>query len=138
MRAELNWVAQTAAIITEALSSNQNTTSSARVNGGQGSAGAAEVSVVAEFWMGAAGGGGGGGRGGEAEGSEKDQKVVSVEIKPSAGGSDPPSSPPIRGLQPAEAVPLEGGLLEVAPPQTDCPLPQRSGIDCRAEQQRPS
>uniref|UniRef100_A0A671U2S2 Transmembrane protein 259 n=1 Tax=Sparus aurata TaxID=8175 RepID=A0A671U2S2_SPAAU len=31
VRAELNWVAQTAAIITEALSSNQNTTSSARI-----------------------------------------------------------------------------------------------------------
>uniref|UniRef100_A0A671U0F8 Transmembrane protein 259 n=1 Tax=Sparus aurata TaxID=8175 RepID=A0A671U0F8_SPAAU len=213
VRAELNWVAQTAAIITEALSSNQNTTSSARVSGGQGSAGAAEVSVVAEFWMGAAagatpgaapaggaaapgggaggaaapGGGAGGaavpggGAGGaaapggaaggaavpggaaggagvpggaaggagvpggaaggatgtaaeEAGGSEKDQKVISVEIKPSAGGSDPP----IRGLQPPEAAALEAGLSEVAPPQTDCPLPQRSGIDCRAEQQRPS
>ncbi|KAM9761809.1 membralin isoform 2-T2 [Menidia menidia] len=74
VRAELNWVAQTAAIITEALSSSID--SGGGATGGQRSAGA-EISVVAEFWMGggategeagAASGGGAAGRGGTAGG----------------------------------------------------------------------
>lgn len=109
VRSELNWVAQTAAIITEALS-NQQPSSADAVDGaaeGQGAAGA-----VGEFWMGG--------------GSEDPQNDVSGEIKPTAGGSDPP----IRGLQPSEA-----GL-----PQTDCPPSQSPGTDCdcRAAEQSPA
>lgn len=126
VRAELNWVAQTASIITEALS-NQQPSSADSVDGpsgGQGAAGAAEVSVVAEFWM------GGGG-------SEDDPNDVSGEIKPTAGGSDPP----IRGLQPEEAEPSEeAGPSEAGPPQTDCPPSQSPGTDwnCRAAEQSPT
>ncbi|XP_041791802.1 membralin isoform X2 [Chelmon rostratus] len=151
VRSELNWVAQTAAIITEALSSNQhpsstnssstnpsstNPSSTNSSNGlsergasaGQGSAGAAEVSVVAEFWM-----GGGGGGAAAAGGGEEDPNIVSVEFKTTAGGTNPPPSPPIRGLQPAEV-----GSVEAAPPQTDCPPSQSPGTDwdCRAMQQQ--
>ncbi|TMS00969.1 Membralin [Larimichthys crocea] len=126
VRSELNWVAQTAAIITEALSTSNQTSSTADPvdgvdggggSGGQGSEGPAEVSVVAEFWMGGGGGGGGGG---------EDPKVVSVEIKTTSGGPEPPPSPPIRGLHPEGA-----GPSEVAPPQTDCPPSQSPGTDCR-------
>ncbi|TKS75272.1 Membralin Transmembrane protein 259 [Collichthys lucidus] len=126
VRSELNWVAQTAAIITEALSTSNQTSSPADPvdgvdggggSGGQGSAGPAEVNVVAEFWMGGGGGGGGGG---------EDPKVVSVEIKTTSGGPEPSPSPPIRGLHPEGA-----GPSEVAPPQTDCPPSQSPGTDCR-------
>ncbi|XP_068581488.1 membralin isoform X2 [Cebidichthys violaceus] len=73
VRSELNWVAQTAAIITEALSSSNQNSSADTVDeggapGGQGTAGAAEVSVLAGIWMegggatgGAAAAAGGGG-----------------------------------------------------------------------------
>lgn len=126
MRAELNWVAQTASIITEALSNQQQSSADSvdGPSGGQGAAGAAEVSVVAEFWM------GGGG-------SEDDPNDVSGEIKPTAGGSDPP----IRGLQPEEAEPSEeAGPSEAGPPQTDCPPSQSPGTDwnCRAAEQSPT
>ncbi|XP_049443819.1 membralin isoform X1 [Epinephelus fuscoguttatus] len=130
VRAELNWVAQTAAIITEALSSSsQPSDGGGGVSGGQGSAGVAEVSVVAEFWMGGGGGVTGGGGGGGAGG--EDPNIVSVEIKSTAGGADPQASPPIRGLQAEEA-----GSSEATPPQTDCPLSQSAGTDwdCRAAQ----
>ncbi|XP_078024529.1 membralin isoform X1 [Epinephelus lanceolatus] len=134
VRAELNWVAQTAAIITEALSSSsQPSDGGGGVSGGQGSAGVAEVSVVAEFWMG--GGGGGAAAGGEATGGGgaggEDPNIVSVEIKSTAGGADPQTSPPIRGLQAEEA-----GPSEATPPQTDCPPSQSAGTDwdCRTAQ----
>lgn len=124
MRSELNWVAQTAAIITEALSNQQpsSTDSVDEPSGGQGAAGGQgveEVSVVAEFWM-----GGGGGE-------EDDLNDVLGEIKPTAGGSNPP----IRGHQPQEV-----GPSEVGPPQTDCPPPQSQDIDwnCRAAEQGPA
>ncbi|KAM3619676.1 uncharacterized protein V6R79_011710 [Siganus canaliculatus] len=139
VRSELNWVAQTAAIITEALStSTQQPPTSVDGVGGRGvAAGAApEVSVVAEFWMGggaAAGGAAGGAAAGEG-GSEDDSNVVSLEIKTTAGGVDPPPSPPVRGLHPAE-----GGPSEVAPPpQTDCPPSQSPGTDwdCTAAEQQ--
>ncbi|KAL6107676.1 tmem259 [Pungitius sinensis] len=138
VRSELNWVAQTAAIITEVLSSSgqhssADTADEGGATGGQGSAGAAEVSVLAGFWMeggGATGGGleaasGGGGGGGAGD----DQKVVSVQIKPAAGAADLPPSPPIRGPQAVEA-----GPLEETPSQTDCPPPLSPGTDCRAPQ----
>ncbi|XP_054458479.1 membralin isoform X2 [Anoplopoma fimbria] len=138
VRSELNWVAQTAAIITEALSSSSqhssaDTMDGGGASGGQGSAGAADVSVLAGFWMeggGATGGGGGGGAaaaagGGAADGGVEDQKVVSVEIKTTAGGADPP----IRGLQEVEAGPLEETCS-----QTDCSPPLSPGSDCRAPQ----
>ncbi|KAM7012632.1 membralin isoform 2-T2 [Tautogolabrus adspersus] len=78
VRAELNWVAQTAAIITEALSSPSQHLPPLEGGGAlrdQVSAGA-ELSVVAELWMGGASGGGGegasgaGGGGGGASGGE--------------------------------------------------------------------
>ncbi|XP_038554938.1 uncharacterized PE-PGRS family protein PE_PGRS54-like [Micropterus salmoides] len=196
VRSELNWVAQTAAIITEALSSSDQPPPSDPIDGvsgggatgGQGSAGAAEPSVVAEVWMGggaaaggAAAGGGpvgggpvggaagaagesagggpvggaagaagesagggpvggaagaagesaGGGPVGGAAGGDVEPNVVSVEIKTTAGGDDPP----IRGLQPVEAGPPEAG-----PSETDCPASQSPGTDwdCRALQQQSS
>ncbi|XP_070688463.1 membralin isoform X2 [Pempheris klunzingeri] len=130
VRSELNWVAQTAAIITEALSSSSQSPSSSDpveevngggVSGGRGAAGTAEGGV-AELWTGGSGG-------------EEDLKVVSVEIKPAAGGADASPSPPIRGLQTAEA-----GPSEAAPPQTDCPPPQSSETDwdCSATRQQSS
>lgn len=107
VRSELNWVAQTAAIITEALS-NEQPSSADTVDGaadGQGAAGG-------EFWMGG--------------GSEDHQNDVSGEIKPTAGGSDPP----IRGLQPLEAGPLQTDCPPSPSPNTDC--------DCRAAEQSPT
>lgn len=165
VRSELNWVAQTAAIITEALSSsNQHPPSSDSVdsvNGGgvSGGEGSAEVSVGPEFWMGGGGAEGGvGGAGGAPEGSgggeapgraggggaaggvgsrgapegEDDPKVVSLEIKSTAGGAAHSPSPPIREVQLGEP-----GPSEAAPPQTDCPPSQSPGTDwdCRAPQQ---
>ncbi|CAJ1059510.1 membralin isoform X2 [Xyrichtys novacula] len=152
VRSELNWVAQTAALITEALtSSTQHLPPSAGgegAPGGQESAGA-ELSVVAEFWVGggggAAGGGGGGGGGAAAGGTGTsgggDSAEVaaiggepdSVEIKTSATGE---LNPPIRGLPAEEAgPPAEGaGLSEVSPEQSDCPPSQNQGSDCRTAQ----
>ncbi|XP_026179215.1 membralin [Mastacembelus armatus] len=108
---ELNWVAQTAAIITEALSSSVQQPSLdsteprgspmlSGVNGGGATGGpgsAGEISVVAEFWM--------GGAGGEGE----DPNTVSVEIKTTAGESSSPPSPPIRERQVVAAASSEGG-----------------------------
>lgn len=126
MRSELNWVAQTAAIITEALSNQQpsSTDPGDEPSGGQGAVGGQgveEVSMVAEFWMGGGGGGGG----------EDDLNDVLGAMKPTAGGSNPP----IRGHQPQEA-----GPSEVGPPQTDSPPPQSQDIDwnCRAAEQGPA
>uniref|UniRef100_A0A8C2X448 Transmembrane protein 259 n=1 Tax=Cyclopterus lumpus TaxID=8103 RepID=A0A8C2X448_CYCLU len=77
VRSELNWVAQTAAIIAEALSSSSDTGEQGGASGGQGSAGATEVSVLAGFWM----------EGGGAEGGE-DQKVVPAETQTAGGGEE--------------------------------------------------
>uniref|UniRef100_UPI0037E7958D membralin isoform X2 n=2 Tax=Semicossyphus pulcher TaxID=241346 RepID=UPI0037E7958D len=139
VRSELNWVAQTAAIITEALTSSTqhlppDSSEGAAATGGQGSPGA-ELSVVAEFWMGGGGGGGeGAGAGAGASGGEGEEEpgVNSVEIKTSAGRVNSP----IRGLPVEEAgYPMEGaGPSEMAPPQTDCPPSQSPGSDCRAAQ----
>ncbi|KAM8875748.1 membralin isoform 2-T2 [Spinachia spinachia] len=149
VRSELNWVAQTAAIITEVLSSSSqhasaDTAGEGGSTGGQGSAGAADVSVLAGFWMegggaatggelDAASGGGGTGAGGAAldeaaaaaaaageggGGDRKDQKVVSVEIN--------------TAIREPQAV--EAGPLEETPSQTDCPPPLSPGTDCRAPQ----
>ncbi|XP_040895965.1 LOW QUALITY PROTEIN: membralin [Toxotes jaculatrix] len=128
VRSELNWVAQTAAIITEALSSSTQHPSVDSADplpvsgggsaGGQGSAG--EISVVAEFWMGGGGGGGG-----------EDPNVISVEIKTTAGGADPVPGHPIRGLQ------AEAGPSAAEAPQTDPPPPQSPDTDwdCRPAHQ---
>ncbi|XP_065812433.1 membralin isoform X2 [Labrus bergylta] len=70
VRAELNWVAQTAAIITEALSSPSQHLPPLEGGGALGdqvSAGA-QLSVVAEFWMGGASEGGEGEASGEVGG----------------------------------------------------------------------
>lgn len=142
VRAELNWVAQTAAIITEALSTSAQQSAAVldRVHGGGGGgqrpAGATEISVVAELWMGGPaatggelgvdGGGGGGSQEGDAEQEAAvDANVVSMEMKPSAGGADPPVGG-LMGAEPSSAL----------PPQTDCPPTQSSGTnwDCRAQQ----
>ncbi|KAM9357870.1 membralin [Symphorus nematophorus] len=162
VRAELNWVAQTTAIIAEALSSSTQlptspSTSSvdgqgaAGAAGGAGSAGAAEVSVVAEFWM--RGGGATGGTAGEGGGgSEEDGSVMSVET--TAGGTDPPITGHRQveagavaseaGLQQLGAGPMgsEAGPVASEADCTDCPPSQSPGTDwdCRsaAEQQRSS
>lgn len=122
VRSELNWVAQTAAIIAEALSNQQPPSADSAdrapgdqgAAGGQGAAGAAGVAgagegVVAEFWM----------------GGEDDPHNVSGEIKPTVSQSDPP----VTGLQPEE----------VGPPKTVCPPSQSPGTDwdCRAAEQNP-
>uniref|UniRef100_A0A672ZVP8 Transmembrane protein 259 n=1 Tax=Sphaeramia orbicularis TaxID=375764 RepID=A0A672ZVP8_9TELE len=141
VRSELNWVAQTAAIITEALSTSAHQgpavmdgVSGGASAGGAGGGAAAEISVVAEFWMGGATGGGGGGATGGVD-AEHSANGVAVAIK-TTGGADPPSAtPPPPHTE--EVGPSEGGLSDVspAPPQTDCPPSQSSGTDwdCRAE-----
>ncbi|XP_074524213.1 membralin isoform X2 [Halichoeres trimaculatus] len=146
VRSELNWVAQTAALITEALtSSTQNLPPSAeggRAPGGEESAGA-PLSVVTESWMGggASEGGGasigggaseGGGASGEPGGSGGEAikgggaSLDSVEIKTSALDE---LSPPIIRLAAEEA-----GLSEVPPSETDCPPSQSPGSDSRETQ----
>lgn len=132
VRAELNWVAHTAAILTEALTSSVDT-------GASGGPGPAEINVVAEFWM---GGGGAGGRslGGGAFGGQ-DPNSISVEFKPAP-------APPITaqqemdpleevGLSEAEgsseeAGPLEeAGHLEESSTHKNCP-PSQSAV-CRRQ-----
>uniref|UniRef100_A0A3P9M778 Transmembrane protein 259 n=1 Tax=Oryzias latipes TaxID=8090 RepID=A0A3P9M778_ORYLA len=94
VRSELNWVAQTAAIITEALSSS--------VESGGVSAAEAEVSVVAEFWM------------GEAAAAE-DPNIVSIGMESKAEGGS--ASPAAASLAPPDSA-------------TDCSLCQDAGSDC--------
>uniref|UniRef100_A0A3Q3K9H8 Transmembrane protein 259 n=2 Tax=Monopterus albus TaxID=43700 RepID=A0A3Q3K9H8_MONAL len=145
VRSELNWVTQTAAIITEALSSSVQHPSVdsiehngpavlSGVNGG-GATGdpesAGAISVVAEFWVGGGGGAGGG----------DDPNILSVEIKTTAGGADPSPSPLPGGLQVATGPSeVEPSAAPVAPPQTDCPPSQSPGTDwdCRPPQQQSS
>ncbi|XP_068999952.1 membralin isoform X2 [Embiotoca jacksoni] len=136
VRSELNWVAQTAAIITEALSSSVDPAGGAA--GSQGAAGG-DISVVAEFWMGGGGAGGGASEGGGGAGCEE-PNVVSLEIKPAAGGANLPPNLPIRALQVdgLEAGPLEAGPSEAGLPQTDSPPTQSPGTDCRAAEQEQS
>ncbi|XP_029001874.1 membralin [Betta splendens] len=115
VRAELNWVAQTAAIITEALSSSVQEPSAPEGDRVRGVAGGPveELNVVAEFWMGS------GGSEAETTGSE-DPNLVSVEIKTAAGGADPLN----RGLQtePSDLVPPDAEDTK-----TDCPHTQSTG-----------
>ncbi|XP_068599432.1 LOW QUALITY PROTEIN: membralin [Brachionichthys hirsutus] len=114
VRAELNWVAQTAAIITEALSTPDQPPPSTDPVDGRGDSGGQRSSGSAEVRMG---------------GGEGEPGVVSVGIKT----TNPPPSPPIRGLQPTEA-----GPSETARPQTDCPPSEGPGTDwdCKAAQQQ--
>ncbi|XP_067368670.1 membralin isoform X2 [Channa argus] len=136
VRAELNWVAQTAAIITEALSSSvQQPPAGEEDTGGGATGGAAgssagEISVVAEFWMGGPGLG--------STGGGEYPNGVSVEIKTTAAVANLPPSPAIMEL--SEPGPSEPGPLAVGPPQTDCPPSQSPGTDwdCRSPQQNSS
>ncbi|KAJ4943237.1 hypothetical protein JOQ06_005741 [Pogonophryne albipinna] len=80
VRSELNWVSQTAAIITEALSSSNQPV------GGE------ELSAGGE----AAAGGGGGGGGGALD---------VVEIKPKVGGASSESDPPLKEEEKEEEAP---------------------------------
>ncbi|XP_028259594.1 membralin isoform X2 [Parambassis ranga] len=160
VRSELNWVAQTAAIITEALSSSVESGGRGAAEG-QGSA-EAEISVVAEFWMGGAAerGGAAGAEGGTAgrgageaaggtagRGAGEDPNIVSVEMKhPSPGGASPPTEGlHVVGAEPSQATPpgsgpSQTGSLEVDPQQTDCAPPQSPGTDwdCRAAEPQSS
>ncbi|XP_061834283.2 membralin isoform X1 [Nerophis lumbriciformis] len=132
VRSELNWVAQTAAIITEALSSSRQEGAATldAIHRQDPPRPTAEISVVAEFWMGSAavGGGGacveGGGATGEGESSAEGRAAdanVSIETKPSVGA--PPA-----GV--ADSV----GAQEEGTPQTDCPPSQAADTDCTAQQ----
>lgn len=127
VRAELNWVAHTAAILTEALTSSVD----AGASSGQGPA---EINVVAEFWM---GGGAVGGRslGGSGAFGGQDPNSISVEFKPAP-------APPITeqheagpsedvGPSQAEGVLEEAGPSEECPSHTDCPPSQSA--DCRQQ-----
>uniref|UniRef100_A0A8C8GQN7 Membralin n=1 Tax=Oncorhynchus tshawytscha TaxID=74940 RepID=A0A8C8GQN7_ONCTS len=130
MTTELDWMAETAAIITEALSSSLAPQLESTEGGLLGEAeevggvmvSEAGLSVVAEIRM---GGGGGGGAGTDG----LNPSLVPVEIKTvgacSAAGLGPPlpPSPPIGGLQEAETSlsSVSPFLLPPSPPpHTDC------------------
>ncbi|XP_023859987.1 membralin isoform X1 [Salvelinus sp. IW2-2015] len=132
MTTELDWMAETAAIITEALSSSLAPQLESTEGGLLGEAGEVEgvmvseagLSVVAEIRM---GGGGGGGDGTDG----LNPSLVPVEIKTvgaccsSAAGLGPPlpPSPPMGGLQEAETSlsSVSPFLLPPSPPpHTDC------------------
>ncbi|XP_014071534.1 membralin isoform X2 [Salmo salar] len=134
MTTELDWMAETAAIITEALSSSLAPQLESTEGGLLGEAGEvggvmvseAGLSVVAEIRMEGSGGGGGG------EGTDgPNPSLVAVEIKTigacssSAAGSGPPlpPSPSMGGLQEAETSlsSVSPFLLPPSPPpHTDC------------------
>ncbi|XP_013766106.1 membralin isoform X1 [Pundamilia nyererei] len=127
VRAELNWVAHTAAILTEALTSSVDA-------GASSDQGPAEINVVAEFWM---GGGAVGGRslGGSGAFGGQDPNSISVEFKPAP-------APPITeqheagpsedvGPSKAEGALEEAGPSEECPSHTDCPPSQSA--DCRQQ-----
>ncbi|XP_041695750.2 membralin isoform X1 [Coregonus clupeaformis] len=131
MTTELDWMAETAAIITEALSSSlapqlEGSLLESTEGGLLGEVGGvmvseAGLSVVAEIRM---GGGGGGGEG--TDGASP--SLAAVEIKTigacSAAGSGPPlpPSPPMGGLQEAETSlsSVSPSLLPPPSPHTDC------------------
>ncbi|XP_056133083.1 membralin [Lampris incognitus] len=134
VRSELDLMAQTAAIITEALSSSAPSPMTERSDGASAGVSAggesSAISVVAEIRVGGPVEGGEGG-----EGTNMSLNLVAEEMK-STGGSNnrstddsatpPPPSPPIRGLQEAGACPQA-----VSPDsfQTDCPPPQIPATD---------
>lgn len=124
VRSELNWVTQTAAIFTEALSTSaqQGAAMMGGVNGGTDGS-TAEISVVAEFWMGGATGGG------ATDSRDGKHSANAVAIK--TAGDDPPFAAPLPPHT-EEASPSD---VSPAPPQTDCPPSQSSGTDwdCSAE-----
>uniref|UniRef100_A0A3Q3AZF0 Transmembrane protein 259 n=2 Tax=Kryptolebias marmoratus TaxID=37003 RepID=A0A3Q3AZF0_KRYMA len=153
-RAELNWVAQTAAIITEALTSSVGPGEA----GGQGSAGA-EVNV--EFCVGEATGGGevlnaseeaGGG------GGAKIQLILSKEAVPPSEVElnqtalqeevEPQEEAVLHSVEhQEEAEPQDGvgfhkaglhgeeaELSDMSAPHTGSPTPQRAGTDCECRQ----
>lgn len=162
VRAELNWVAQTAAIITEALSSSVD-------SGGAGGQGSAEVSV--EFWMGGGVSGEGGASGGEGptgEGATRGGGATGEGGAPGGGGAIGAGGAPGGGgaggapgrgtfAGAAGGVSLEDkttvGGAEASPggsrgqgadpsnvpaPYTDCPTAQRSDTDCDSPGQQQS
>ncbi|XP_061743826.1 membralin isoform X2 [Nerophis ophidion] len=125
VRSELNWVAQTAAIITEALSSThqEGVATLDAIHRQDPPHPTAEISVVAEFWMGSAAVGEGGATG-ECESSTEGRAAdanVSIATKPSGGA--PPA-----GV--ADSVGDQGE----GTPQTDCPPSQAADTDCTAQQ----
>ncbi|KAM4575420.1 membralin isoform 2-T2 [Fundulus diaphanus] len=127
VRAELNWVAQTAAIITEALgSSGDSGGGGAAEGGGQGPVGA-EISV--EFWM----GGGGGAETGASAGGAPD--VVSLHVKAAVGGAE---TTPGDGRCQGEELDQKVEPSDVSAPPTDAPAPQSAGTDCGSPEQQSS
>ncbi|XP_020793723.1 membralin isoform X2 [Boleophthalmus pectinirostris] len=139
VRSELNWVAQTAAIITEALSSSAQQSStvhfrvreggSASTTGDNGTLGAGEINM--EVWV------GGATPRGETENSTVGPDVTTLKNKNSvmdatSTAASPPSPTFVR--QPQEAQVASGG--SPTPLQTDCAILQTSGTDWdpRAEQ----
>lgn len=130
MTTELDWMAETAAIITEALSSSLAPQLESTEGGLLGEAGEvggvmvseAGLSVVAEIRM------GGGGGGGEST-SGTGPSLMAVEIKTivacrgsAAGSGLPPPSPPMGGLQEAETClsSVRPYLPQPPSPHTDC------------------
>ncbi|XP_035987671.1 membralin isoform X2 [Fundulus heteroclitus] len=128
VRAELNWVAQTAAIITEALGSSSDSGGGGGGGGGggQGPVGA-EISV--EFWM----GGGGGAETGASAGGAPD--VVSLDVKAAVGGAE---TTPGDGRCQGEELVQKVEPSDVSAPPTDCPAPQSAGTDCGSPEQQSS
>lgn len=153
-RAELNWVAQTAAIITEALTSSVSPGGA----GGQGSAGA-DVNV--EFSVGGAAGGealsasegaaGGGAKtelslGNEAEPQnevELNQAGLQEEAVEHQKEAEPRDGAGFQeaGLHRGVELSEEAELSDKSAPPTECPAPQTAGTDCECrepEQQQQS
>uniref|UniRef100_A0A3B3ZAU9 Uncharacterized protein n=1 Tax=Periophthalmus magnuspinnatus TaxID=409849 RepID=A0A3B3ZAU9_9GOBI len=139
VRSELNWVAQTAAIITEALSNSAQQSStvhyrvtevgSASTTGDSGTLGAGEINM--EVWV------GGATQRSEPDSSTVGQDVTTVKNKNSvmdatSTATAPPSPTFVR--QPQEAQVASGG--SPSPLQTDCTILQTSGTDwdSKAEQ----
>ncbi|MEQ2237400.1 hypothetical protein ILYODFUR_022727, partial [Ilyodon furcidens] len=139
VRAELNWVAQTAAIITEALSSSVD--SGGAAGGGEASVGA-EINV--EFWMGGGTAPGEGGGGATQTGTSAGAvggvpEVVSLEVKAAMGRAETaPETTPEDSRCQGDVLDKKVEPSEVSSPPTDCPAPQTAGTDCESPQQQSS
>ncbi|KAK5620647.1 hypothetical protein CRENBAI_021039 [Crenichthys baileyi] len=137
VRAELNWVAQTAAIITEALSSSVD--SGGAGGGGQGSVGT-EINV--EFWMGGGTAPGEGGGGATQTGTSAGAvggvpEVVSLEVQAAVGRAETaPETTPEDSRCQGDVLDKKVEPSEVSSPQTDCPAPQTAGTDCESPEQQ--
>ncbi|MEQ2186290.1 hypothetical protein GOODEAATRI_027092 [Goodea atripinnis] len=133
VRAELNWVTQTAAIITEALSSSVD--SGGAAGGGEASLGA-EINV--EFWMGGGTAPGEGGGGATQTGASAGAvggvpEVVSLEVKAAMGRAETaPETTPEDSRCQGDVLDKKVEPSEVSSPPTDCPAPQTAGTDCES------